>query len=181
MARKEITVTIAEGRDAGRSYHIKEMGALSAEKWAMRAVLALMESGADIPEVKPGQGIEALASLGGKAILGGLMGIKFETLEPLMNQMLECVSYLPDPGNTLTKTALHADNCDNFIEDVATLFQLRSEVLGVHVGFSITDKASNFLGALSGKKEPEDPKPSTQTPQGTSELLKPEGWRHAEN
>ena len=43
MARKTKIVTIAaEGRDYGKSYLLTEMPALKAEKWATRAMMALI-------------------------------------------------------------------------------------------------------------------------------------------
>ena len=52
MSRKEMIyeVPAAEGnRDAGKRFLIVEMPATKAEKWAMRAILALMRGNVDLP------------------------------------------------------------------------------------------------------------------------------------
>ena len=51
MARKTKRVTItAEGRDKGKTFLITELPADQAERWAIRALLALIQSGAVISE-----------------------------------------------------------------------------------------------------------------------------------
>lgn len=171
MARKECVVTIEGGRDDSRSFHILEMSALKAERWAAKALLAIVESGADVPDLDPNAGIQALASVGIK----GLMGLKFSSLEPLMDEMLECVSYLRTPGDTTTKTPLTALNCENYIEDVSTLLRLRGEVLSLHLGFSLADKISSSLPGQGN--EPGATGHSTQTPPATSGQSFQEAWQ----
>lgn len=45
--RKERTYTIESGRDAGKTFLIKEMPVIQADKWAQRALFAISKSGAD--------------------------------------------------------------------------------------------------------------------------------------
>jgi len=135
MARKEITVTIdAEGRDRGKQFIIREMSAMKAEKWAARAMLALMRSGIEVPQDVAEAGLSGIAAMG----LRALAGIHFEEAEPLMAEMMACVEYIPDRSRPMVKRPLVEDD----IEEVLTILRLREEVLSLHVGFSIAEYRS---------------------------------------
>ena len=41
MARKEIEITIKDGRDAGKVFKITEMGAVQSDRWATKVVSLL--------------------------------------------------------------------------------------------------------------------------------------------
>lgn len=126
MARKTLAVTITEeGRDKGKVFVLTELPASQAEKWAARAVLALMKAGVDIPE---GGGMAEIAVAGLKA----LGQISWELAEPLMDEMFACVKVMPDPGNASIVRSLIEDD----IEEVTTRVRLRSEVFTLHTGFS---------------------------------------------
>ncbi|WP_174055459.1 hypothetical protein [Rhizobium rhizogenes] len=155
--RKEIDITITEtGRDLGKTYHIREMPALRAEKWATRAFLAVAKSGVDIGQVGAG-GMQALAILG----LEALMKLHFEDAEPLLDEMLECISIKPNPENPAIVRLLMEDD----IEEVKTLFQLRKEVLGLHLGFSQAASPSTSTSgasALNSSNTPTSQDPSVR-------------------
>lgn len=126
MARKTKQVTITtEGRDKGRTYLITEMPATQAEKWAMRAMSALLKSGVYVPDSVLDRGLAGIAAVGIK----GLMGMQFQDAEPLMDEMFACIQIV-EPAITRKLT-------ENDIEEVATRLLLRSEVIELHVGFSI--------------------------------------------
>jgi len=128
MARKEKTVTItAAGRDAGKVFHITEMSAVAAEAWGTRALLALARSGVDLPDNIAEMGLAGIAVVGVKA-LGGL---NYEDAKPLLAEMLACVQAVPDPSRGMVRRAL----IDDDTEEVATLLQLRQEVVNLHVDF----------------------------------------------
>ena len=129
MARKEIDITIDdEGRDRNKTFHLREMSAWQAERWAIRALLALSKAGADIGGVEPGIGMAAFAATSFRALLN----IDFYDAEPLLHEMMECITVKPDPRNlNVTRPLLPED-----VEEVATLFRLRKEVFQLHVGFS---------------------------------------------
>ena len=130
MARKSKTLTIAAaGRDQGKVFVITEMSALAAEKWSARAFLALARSGMDIPANIEEMGMAGIALVGARAFAGS----EYEDLEPLLDQMLGCVQVKPDPGNpALTRPLIEDD-----VEEIATLLELRREVMGLHVDFSV--------------------------------------------
>jgi len=125
MARKTLDVTIdKEGRDKGKTFVLTEMPARAAEKWATKALFALARSGVELsPDLLKG-GMNSIAILG----LQGLLNIKFEDAEPLLDEMLTCIQ-IKEPN---TVRSLTPDD----IEEIQTLFTLRGEVLKLHVGFS---------------------------------------------
>ncbi|TIS32645.1 MAG: hypothetical protein E5X11_23770, partial [Mesorhizobium sp.] len=126
--RKEIDVTIADdGRDQGKTFHIREMPATRAEKWAMRALLAVARSGVELPDDFAGMGMQGIAIVGIRAITK----IAFEDAEPLLDEMMECVTIKPDPRNPAIQRPL----IEGDVEEIATLIQLRQEVINLHVGF----------------------------------------------
>jgi hypothetical protein len=127
--RKTATITIAaEGRDKGKVFQLKEMPASQAERWAMKVFLALAKSGVDIPEDVMQSGMAGIAAIGFKA----LAGMNYYDVEPLMDEMFQCVQAMPDPG----KPAVLRNLIEDDIEEVKTRLVLRKEILLLHVNFS---------------------------------------------
>lgn len=141
MARKEITVIIDKpGRDLGKNFVLKEMSAMAAEKWAARALIALSRGGVDVPEDIAAAGLAGLAAFG----LHAIAGVKFADAEPLMDEMMHCITIIPDPTRPMVRRALIEDD----IEELSTLMRLRSEVVELHTNFSMA-------AALSKRKAQE--------------------------
>lgn len=139
--RKTKVVTITdEGRDKGKQFLLTEMPASRAEKWAVRALLALARSGVDVPDNLVLTGMAGLMEVG----LLALRGISFSDAEPLLDEMIGCVMVMPDPiGNPTFARNLIEDD----IEEVATRVQLRSEVFSLHTDFfSLADKLKSTSG-----------------------------------
>lgn len=162
MARKTKTIVIprSEGnRDSGKTFLITEMSAEQSEKWALRALGAIANSGMEIPEDVMRLGMGALVAVGFK----GLLTMQFDEAEPLLDEMMDCIVIVPDPKNPAVVRPVD----DEDIEDVTTRLSLRSEVFELHTGFSL----AGFLSTLgkSAKKTPDtsdtptSPKPS-ETP-----------------
>lgn len=129
MAPRKLRVTIdAEGRDLGKVFQIEEMPALQAEAWAYRALLALANNGAEIPDDLACAGMAAIAAFGLKA----LTKLRYHDAEPLLAEMLDCVQICPDPRNPQVIRPLVPSD----IEEVATLVRLRVETFNLHVNFS---------------------------------------------
>lgn len=144
--RKEAKVLIArENRDKGKLFLIREMPTMKAEKWAIRTFLALASSGVEIPKEVSDAGMAGIASLGIKA----LGYIKFQEAEPLLDEMIACVSIIPDPNNhAVVRNLVESD-----IDEVTTLLQLRKEVFELHTGFSIPGAPS---GSAPGQESTKD-------------------------
>lgn len=148
--RKELDITITEeGRDHGKVFHIREMPASQAEKWAMRALLAVAKSGVDMPDDLASGGMRGIALVGIQAVLR----MNFEEAEPLLDEMMECVSM--KPSLTVVRALIEDD-----IEEVATRIRLRQEVLQLHTGFSFGD---SLPAQTSQTKPPVSPSSNTQT------------------
>lgn len=130
MTRKTAIYTVqAGGRDTGKVFHLCEMPADQAEKWAIRALLALGRAGIDLPPGSEREGIAAIARAG----LDALIRVNFGDAEPLLDEMMEsCVEIAPggERGARLNWT-----EAKRSIEEVATIVQLRREVFRLHTGF----------------------------------------------
>lgn len=145
MARRQAIIRGTSGRDKGKAYLITEMPASQAERWAMRAIMAMASSGAELPDGLEGAGLAGIASLvagadpdtPALAILarGALVlfsRVPFEVAEQLMADMFSCVQMIPDAARTDVVRYMVEDD----IEEVATRLKLRAELLKLHLGFS---------------------------------------------
>lgn len=126
--RKSAQITITdEGRDKGKVFLITEMPAEQGESWAMRVLLALMASGAQLPENYPSLGMAGLAEMGFKA----LATLRWDTLQPLLAEMFSTVQIKPDRKNpNVTRELIESD-----IEEIMTRVTLRKEWWNLHMGF----------------------------------------------
>jgi len=126
--RKQITYTVTdEGRDKGKTYQLTEMPAAHAEKFAVRLLLAAGRSGADIPPGIENDGIAGLK----KILLVSLLKLDPMDAEPLLDEMMRCVSFIPSASQPNIIRGIS----DGDIEEVATLFKLRREIFRLHAGF----------------------------------------------
>lgn len=158
MARKTAEVTISEeGRDTGKIFLLTEMPASQAEKWATRAFLALARAGVEVPDDIAQAGMAGLAMMGFK-MLGG---ISFADAEPLMDEMFRCIQIKPDRSNPAVIRGLIEDD----IEEVRTRFNLRMEVLALHMGFS---SAADLLSSLREKEPSVDSKTTGTSPRSSA-------------
>ena len=147
MARNTANYTVTdEGRDQGKVFVLTEMPASRAESWAMRALLALMAGGVEVPDGFERMGMAGMAEVGLKAIAG----LKWDVAEPLLAEMWDCVQIMPDPTKPhVVRRLIEAD-----IEEIATRVKLRAEVWKLHTGF-LTVVAPSISGgspAAAGKK-----------------------------
>jgi len=145
MARRQLTIRIdAEGRDKGKVFVLTELPASQAERWALRAVMALGAANAELPDGMELAGLAGLArGIGvtdGASLLEAFARtaltlftrIPFAQAEELLGIMWACVQIIPDPGNPSVIRSLIEDD----IEEVATRLRLRSEIIKMHLGFS---------------------------------------------
>ena len=126
--RKTAQVTISdEGRDKSKVFLITDMPAEQAESWAMRVLLALMASGAQLPDTFPSLGMAGLAEVGFRA----LATIRWDTLHPLLAEMFATIQIKPDRKNPNVVREL----IDSDIEEIMTRVTLRKEWWNLHMGF----------------------------------------------
>jgi hypothetical protein len=141
--RKSIPVTIQdEGRDKGKVFVLTEKSAIEADKWGIRAMLALSKSGVPIPAEFMEMGIIGVLAVG----IHRLAGASFADVEPLLDEMLTCVEIMPTPERPDIVRKLLPDD----IEEVKTLQTLRMEVFRLHTGFSPPAKAPGSPIASAG-------------------------------
>ncbi len=141
--RKTSTVTVpklpaCDNRDMGKTFFIEEWPASRADDWAQRLAYAFNRNGGQLPMDLRSIGWEGIAIVGINTFLRG--GADPAVMVPLADELLECVKgIVRDPKFPDAVTPIISD-VD--IEEVATRWWLRDQVVSVHTGFS-------FLGALS--------------------------------
>ncbi len=137
--RKSITYTVkSEGednRDNGKVFVITEMSCADAERWTLRLAFALGRSGAMLNLVEQIQngGMASLVSVG----IDALTHMPVEEAIPLLDELMTCVEFVPDPGSPNIKRSI----IDSDIEEIATRMKLKMQVLDLHYGF-FTNAAS---------------------------------------
>ncbi|MEG1465051.1 MAG: hypothetical protein RSA68_03985 [Hafnia sp.] len=131
MARKEIYYTVEDkGRDQGKVFFIREMAASQAEWWAIRAGLAMAKNGVNLPDNFSDMGMAGMAKVG----LEMVAQISADEARPLLDELMKCIQFVPDPTNQNIKRGL----IDDDTEEVVTRLKLRSEVFKLHVDFFAT-------------------------------------------
>lgn len=120
---KDVTIT-DDGRDKGKVYRLTEKDALTAWKWGIRAMLALTRTGVQIPDEIMKMGIVGILAVG----LYRLQFIAWGDMEPLIDEMMGCVTFVPSPNIV---RALFPDD----IEEIGTYTALSKEVFELHTGF----------------------------------------------
>ncbi|MHB8272816.1 hypothetical protein [Bradyrhizobium sp.] len=162
--RKTRTVTVpkfpgCDNRDLGRVYFIEEWPAARADNWMMRVAFAFNKGGGSIPQDVAGIGWEGIAVIGINTFLRG--SIEPETMIPLCDELLECVKIIRDPKfpDAVTKIV-----SDDDIEEVATRWWLRDQVVSVHVGFSPGAALFALLDSIMTRAPKDSPNTSTSPP-----------------
>jgi hypothetical protein len=141
--RKVITVTIVDqGRDFGKVFQLTEAPAIQADKWGIRAMLALNRNGAQIPDEIMKLGLVGVLVVG----VHKLRGVLWEDLEPLLDEMMGCIKIVPTPDKPNVVRGLVA----NDIEEISTLATLRKEVFSLHTGFTAPVVPSKSPDAVAG-------------------------------
>ena len=124
MSLKTKTVTIEKGRDKGKKFEITEMPAAKIDNWAMRVLLALAGAGIDVAEAN--EGMMGLA----KVAFAALGNIPPAIAVPLLDELLECVQFIPNGGSPRPLDLELGD-----VEDFTNLWMFRKEVFNLHIDF----------------------------------------------
>jgi hypothetical protein len=125
--RKTLEVS-GVGRDSARVYLITEMSAFKAEKWAIKALWLIAANGSDLTSAMNDAPFAEFVRSG----LVALFKVDFKQAEPLLDEMLSCVSLVTNAG---TRPIILADD----FEDPRTLIKLRKEIFALHTDFFIED------------------------------------------
>lgn len=129
MARRIQAIKIeAEGRDKGKEFILTEMPCEQGERWALRALLALTNTGAAVPEEALSAGMAGLAAVGIEA-LGMLQA---DRVQPLLDELWpSCVQYVHS-AKVPPRQPMAGD-----IEEISTRMRIYRELLKLHTGFSL--------------------------------------------
>jgi hypothetical protein len=150
MARKTERLTISsEGRDKGKTFVLTEMPADQAERWALRALLALTNTGAAIPEEALGAGMAGLAAVGVQAL--GMLNS--EQVQPLIDELWPaCVRYEHSPRVPLQEVV---PGINSQVEEVKTRLEVYRALLKLHTGFSMpVEPPTSGLQTSGGEIKP---------------------------
>jgi len=135
MARKSFNYKVQDaGRDFGKVFVLTELPAAQGEAWGMRAILALTAEGVDIPPGFERMGMAGMIELGVKS----LAKLRWETAQPLLAEMWQCVQIMPDPARAHVVREL----IDEDIEEIMTRVKLRYEIFKLHGDFLTAVAAS---------------------------------------
>lgn len=147
--RKSVEITIAED-GAPVVFRIQQWAATEKESWILRAVLALAGSaGSNIDlDLSGGVGADALMRELGKRGLGIFAGLKYETVKPLMDDLLSCCYHKVGAA----EIRCTPENIDGVITDVKSLFKLRAEAFKVNFPDFFTQSAAAESENLSDSK-----------------------------
>lgn len=127
MARRVVRFKVeAEGRDQGKTFIITEMPATAGEWWGIRALMALSRGSNDLGFDPATAGLYELAVLG----LRGLPYAVPSEIQPLLDEMMACVTIQPDASRDVTRSLIEDD-----IEEIKTRLDIREEWLKLHMGF----------------------------------------------
>lgn len=128
---ERFTIT-SEGRDKGKTFILTEMPADQGERWALKAILALTNTGAAIPEEALGAGMAGLAAVGVQA-LGMLDSAQ---VQPLLDELWPtCVRIVPPNEKLMPQEIIPGANSQ--IEEVKTRLEIYRALLKLHTGFSM--------------------------------------------
>lgn len=128
---ERFTIT-SEGRDKGKTFILTEMPADQGERWALKALLALTNTGAAIPEEALGAGMAGLAAVGVQA-LGMLNATQ---VQPLLDELWPtCVRIVPPNEKLLPQEIISGINSQ--IEEVKTRTEIYWALFKLHTGFSM--------------------------------------------
>src|SRR5271168_5123561 len=116
MGRRVQAIKIeTEGRDKGKEFILTEMPCEQGERWALRALLALTNTGAAVPEEALSAGMAGLAAVGVQA-LGMLQA---ERVQPLLDELWPtCVRIVPPNEKLMPQEIIPGMNSQ--IEEVKT-------------------------------------------------------------
>lgn len=96
----------------------------------IRAGLAMAKNGVNLPDNFSDMGMAGMAKVG----LEMVAQISPDEARPLLDELMKCIQFVPDPTNQSIKRGL----IDDDTEEVVTRLKLRSEVFKLHVDFFAT-------------------------------------------
>lgn len=148
-------VTISEGSDEGKTFVVSQMPLLRGDRWANRAMLAVMKSGVDVSRIggldsafkaaaaalPKGDEAATIAFFGMLDIAGGLNeilralgGVDDQIAQELLDELLGVIK-LKLPNGSLRPINPPTEESNGDIGDLNTLWKLRIEAIKVNLDF----------------------------------------------
>lgn len=138
MSRRTEMLTIpgvrsetAGERDNGKTFKLTEMPAYQGQDWALRALLALAQSGVKLPDGALANGWAGLAGFG----MTALMGAPYQQIRPLLDEMIAQAAYIHNPKHPPQSVIPDAAG-NGPIEEIKTFLTLQLALFKLHTGFS---------------------------------------------
>jgi hypothetical protein len=136
--RKTALITIdADNRDRGKRFFIKEMPASQAERWALKVVAYLARRGVQVPVGAELAGMASLPSFSPLAMMSWIDD------DMLIGEIMSCIQAWPE-GSPIARRLV-----ENDIEEILTRVYLKTEVIALHVGFSMAVVAWTLSPSLA--------------------------------
>lgn len=145
MPRKTKRVAIhEEGRDRGKTFELKEMPADQGERWATRAVLAIANAGAKLPEgALDAGGLAGLEITWRNVLVVGMQamqGLTDAAVRPLLEELKPCITFIPPVHGAPAQPIFPGE--DSQVEEIRTWYTLYFEYVQLLVGFSLVGAVS---------------------------------------
>lgn len=142
MLREATYVVAREGRDKGGTFVLREMPAIPASNWFLRAMQLLARAGMEVPSNVMQAGVQGFLVMGLGAVVTGLGKAPWHEVKPLLDELLTCVvSYQPAAGEV---ALTNWKAIEGQILEPATVLQLYEEVVSLHLGFSLLARLSEY-------------------------------------
>lgn len=136
-------IELLEKNDAGEetpvAARLYKMGARAAESWLIRALVAALNGGLELPRGVSSKSIEEMGKIVADDNAGfapKLQSLDAKLVEGLLDELLKYAWFIvpnPDGGNQLIQAT--PANVDAHLTGFATLFKLKMEVLKFSFGF----------------------------------------------
>ena len=141
--RREATFVVArEGRDNGGVFQLREMAAIPASNWFLRAMQLLARAGMEVPPHIMQAGVQGFMVMGLGSVITGLGKAPWHEVKPLLDELLGCVVSYQAPGAQMPITMWSA--IEQQIQEPGTVLQLYEEVVSLHLGFSLLARLSEY-------------------------------------
>lgn len=150
--RRSIEITITE-EGSPITFRIQQWAATEKESWILRAVLALAGSAGGNVDIDLAGGVsaEALVAELGRKGLSIFAGLKYETVKPLMDDLLSCCYHKVGTA----EIRCTPENIDGVLTDVKSLFRLRTEAFKVNFpDFFTRSEAAESADRSGSEAEP---------------------------